>query len=222
MDTETKQVNNAVKAPENTSTVKTGFKAPVGGATFRRPVFGQRQPFGMRSKNPRRNGAARVERAKPEFEQKILNIRRVTRVTSGGKRLNFSVYVVAGDKKGKVGVGTGKANDTSVAIDKAYRNAKKNMFHLNLTKNMSIPHEVSAKYCSGRVVIMPTPGRGNNAGSAVRNVIELAGIKDVTAKIISPSKNKLNMARAAVLALSVFDKKKFVGKVSESKEEIKK
>ncbi len=219
MDTENKVNNTSATVSTNTEAGKMD-KKPVGFQP-RRPFSGQKG-FSPRSKNPRRNGPARVERAKPEFEQKILNIRRVTRVTSGGKRLNFSVYVVAGDKKGKVGVGTGKANDTSVAIDKAYRNAKKNMFHLNLTKDMSIPHEVSAKYCSGRVVIMPTPGRGNNAGSAVRNVIELAGIKDVTAKIISPSKNKLNMARAAVLALSVFDKKKFVGKVSESKEEIKK
>ncbi len=218
MDTENK-VNNTNTVSTNTEAAKV-VKAPTGFQP-RRSFSGQNS-FSPRSKNPRRNGPIRAERAKPEFEQKILNIRRVTRVTSGGKRLNFSVYVVAGDKKGKVGVGTGKANDTSVAIDKAYRNAKKNMLTLNLTKDMSIPHEVSAKYCSGRVLIMPTPGRGNNAGSAVRSVIELAGIKDITAKIISPSKNKLNIARAAVLALSAFDKKKFVNKVSESKEEVKK
>lgn len=214
MDTETKQINNISASP-----VSTAPKAPMGNVPFRKPVFGQRPSFGgMRSKNPRKGGPTRPERVKPEFEQKILNIRRVTRVTSGGKRLNFSVYIVAGDKKGKVGVGTGKANDTSLAIDKAYRNARKNMITLNLTKDMSIPHEVGAKYCSGKVVIMPTPGRGNNAGSAVRSVIELAGIKDVTAKIISPSKNKLNMARATILALSAFDKKKFVNKEVEEKE----
>ncbi len=218
MDTETKQVNNTVKAPENVGDVKTAFKAPIGGVPFRKPAFGQRPSFGMRSKNPRKNGPVRAERVKPEFEQKILNIRRVTRVTSGGKRLNFSVYIVAGDKKGKIGVGTGKANDTSVAIEKAYRNARKNMITLNLTKDMSISHEVSAKYCSGKVVIMPTPGRGISAGSAVRNVIELAGIKDITAKIISPSKNKLNIARATILALSIFDKKRSVNKDTENKE----
>jgi small subunit ribosomal protein S5 len=218
MDTENKTINTK-PVSENTDSAK--MEKRPGGFLPRRTFSGQKV-FSPRSKNPRKNGLARPERIKPEFEQKILNIRRVTRVTSGGKRLNFSVYVVAGDKKGKVGVGTGKANDTSVAIDKAYRNAKKNMLHLNLTKDMSIPHEISAKYCSGRVVIMPTPGRGNNAGSAVRNVIELAGIKDVTAKIISPSKNKLNMARAAIIALSVFDKKRFVNKVIESKEEVKK
>jgi small subunit ribosomal protein S5 len=215
MDTETKQINNTPVASENVAPIKPAFRAPVGGAPFRKPAFGQRASFDARSKNPRRNGPVRAERVKPEFDQKILNIRRVTRVTSGGKRLNFSVYVVAGDKKGKVGVGTGKANDTSVAIDKAYRNAKKNMITLNLTKDMSIPHEVSAKYCSGRIVIMPTPGRGISAGSAVRSVIELAGVKDITAKIVSPSKNKLNMARATILALSAFDKKKFVNKEKE-------
>ncbi len=173
---------------------------------------------GERSKNPRRGGSARPERIKPEFDQKILNIRRVTRVTKGGKRMNFSVHVVIGNKKGSVGVGTGKAIDTSAAIDKSVRNAKKNMIHLNLTKTMSIPHDVNAKYSSGRVVIMPAKGRGVSAGSALKNVIELAGIKDVTAKIISPSKNKLNIARAAVMALSAFDKRKFTPVFKEEKE----
>ena len=135
--------------------------------------------------------------------------------------MNFSIAMVVGNKKGSVGVGTGKANDTSAAIDKAYRNAKKNIVQLNLTKTMSIPHDVSAKYSSGRVTIMPAPGRGVSAGSAVKNVIELAGINDVTAKIFSPSKNKLNISRAAVMALSAFDKRKFAmpQKDGEAKEE---
>lgn len=184
---------------------------PVGAVPPRRAVIFSkpRSDFGGdRAKNPRRGGHGRPERVKPEFDQKILNIRRVTRVTKGGKRLNFSVYMVVGNKKGSVGVGTGKANDTSLAIDKAYRNAKKNVMHLNLTKTMSIPHDVSAKYCSGRVLLMPAKGRGVSAGSALKNVIELAGIKDVSAKVISSSKNKLNMARAAMIALSAFDKKR--------------
>ncbi len=186
----------------------------------------ERKPFvrgGERTKNPRRNTGGRPERIKPEFDQKILNIRRVTRVTKGGKRMNFSVAMVVGDKKGSVGVGTGKANDTSLAIDKAYRNAKKNIIRLNLTKTNSISHDVSAKYSSGRIMIIPAKGKGVSAGSALKNVIELAGIKDVTAKIVSPSKNKLNIARAAVMALSVFDKTRFapVFKKEESKVEAK-
>ncbi len=172
--------------------------------------FGKRSGRDDRMKNPRRGGGPRGERVKPEFDQKILTIRRVTRVTKGGKRMNFSIAVVIGNKKGAVGVGTGKANDTSAAIDKAYRSAKKNLMHLQLTKTMSIPHQVSAKYSSGRIVLMPAKGRGVSAGSALQNVIELAGIHDITGKIISPSKNKLNIARATLLALSAFNKKSAV------------
>jgi small subunit ribosomal protein S5 len=202
MNPETNKTNTASAVPTSTGAAKT-FQPRT--TTFSKP----RQDFGGdRAKNPRRGGHGRPERIKPEFDQKILNIRRVTRVTKGGKRLNFSVYMVVGNKKGSVGVGTGKANDTSLAIDKAYRNAKKNIMHLNLTKTSSIPHDVSAKYCSGVVLLMPAKGRGVSAGSALKSVIELAGIKDVTAKIISSSKNKLNIARAAIIALSVFDKKR--------------
>lgn len=154
-----------------------------------------------RPKNPRKSGP-RSDRPRNEFEQKMLNIRRVARVATGGRRFSFSVAIVAGDKKGKVGVGLGKANDTSLAIDKALRNAKKNMITVNTTKTSSIAHEVSCKYSSARIVIRPAPGRGVVAGSAVRNVLDLAGVKDVTAKILSGSKNKLNIARAAVEALS--------------------
>lgn len=153
-----------------------------------------------RPKNPRKSG--RSERPRNEFEQKMLNIRRVARVATGGRRFSFSVAMVAGDKKGKVGVGLGKANDTSLAIDKALRQAKKNMITVNMTKSFSIAHEVDCKYSSARIVIRPAPGRGVVAGSAVRNVLDLAGVKDVTAKILSGSKNKLNIARAAVEALS--------------------
>lgn len=158
-----------------------------------------------RPKNPRKFGG-RDSRPRSEFEQKMLNIRRVARVATGGRRFNFSVALVAGDKKGKVGVGLGKANDTSLAIDKSARNAKKNMITVNTTKTSSISHEVSAKYCSAMVVIRPAPGRGVVAGSAVRNVLDLAGIKDVTAKILSGSKNKLNIARATIIALSKLGK----------------
>ena len=216
MDTETTKTNitptvQALAVPEKAFSSKN--------VSFSTPKQGD---GGDRAKNPRRGGHGRPERIKPEFDQKILNIRRVTRVTKGGKRLNFSVHMVVGNKKGSVGVGTGKANDTSLAIDKAYRNAKKHIIQLNLTKTMSIPHDVSAKYCSGRVVLIPAKGRGVSAGSALKSVIELAGIKDVTAKIISPSKNKLNIARAAIIALSAFDKKNHPIVSTEVKKEITK
>lgn len=153
-----------------------------------------------RSKNVRR-GPRRPERARPEFEQKILSMRRVTRVVAGGRRFSFSVALVAGNKKGMVGVGTGKAGDTALAIEKAYRDARKNMRTFSLTKELSVPHDVEAKYASSVVKIMPAPGRGMAAGGAVRSVLEYAGIKDVAGKILSRSKNALNNARASIKAL---------------------
>lgn len=218
MNPETNKTNTASAAPVTAAPAQAFKPRSASFSASPRPAFGG----GDRSKNPRRGGHGRPERIKPEFDQKILNIRRVTRVTKGGKRLNFSVYMVVGNRKGSVGVGTGKANDTSLAIDKAYRNAKKNIMHLNLTKTMSIPHDVTAKYCSGVVLLIPAKGRGVSAGSALKNVIELAGIKDVTAKIISSSKNKLNMARAAIIALSAFDKKRQPVVATEAKAEVKK
>lgn len=156
----------------------------------------------------RRGG--RDARPRPEFDQKILAIRRVARVAAGGRRFNFSVAIVIGDRKGSVGVGIGKAGDTSMAIDKAIRNARKQMVRLPLTKTSSIRYEVRAKYSSARIIIIPAPGRGLVAGSAIRTVLELAGVKDVTAKIVSPSKNKLNIARATVAALASIVSRKAV------------
>ncbi len=156
-----------------------------------------------RRRNPRRQRrpGRREERARPEFEQKIISIRRVTRVMAGGRRFSFSVAMVAGNKKGRVGVGIGKAGDTQLAIEKAFRDARKNMIDVPMNEDQHIPHDVEMKYASSRIMIMPAPGRGVVAGSSVRTVLELAGVKDVTAKVFSRSKNKLNNARAAVSAL---------------------
>lgn len=131
----------------------------------------------------------------------MLNIRRVSRTVSGGRRFAFSVALVAGNRKGLVGVGLGKAGDTALAIDKAMRDAKKNMVKVNFTKDMSIPHESFAKYSSARVAIRPVKDRGLVAGSSARTVLELAGLTNISAKVVSPSKNKLNIARATVMAL---------------------
>jgi small subunit ribosomal protein S5 len=178
-------------------------------ATATRPPARGRRPQGAggaggdrrNQRRPRRGG--RPERARPEFEQKIISIRRVTRVMAGGRRFSFSVSMVIGDKKGKVGVGIGKAGDTQLAIEKAVRNAKKHMITVLMNKESHIPHDVNIKYASSEVMIMPAPGRGLVAGSSVRTVLEHAGVKDVTAKIFSRSKNKLNNARAAVEALKL-------------------
>lgn len=147
------------------------------------------------------------QRPKPEFDQKILDIRRVTRVVAGGRRFSFSVALVAGDRKGGVGLGLGKAGDTSLAINKAVRNAKKNMVTLKLTKTMSIPHELSAKFSSCQVKLLPNKGRGLVAGSVIRDICKLSGIKDVTGKILSGSKNKLNNSKAVMAALSQISSK---------------
>jgi len=159
-------------------------------------------------KNTRRPAPRREARVKSEFDQKIISIRRVTRVVTGGRRFSFSVGVVVGDRKGRVGVGQGKAGDTPVAIDKAVRDAKKHMIKIALTKHNSIPHEVESKYSSSRVLIMKAPGKGILAGSSVRTVLEFAGVKEVSAKIFSRSKNKINNAKAAIDALSKIKVKK--------------
>lgn len=153
------------------------------------------------NRRPPRRNARRTERPRQEFEQKIISIRRVTRVMAGGRRFSFSVAMVIGDKKGRVGVGIGKAGDTQLAIEKAIRDAKKQMITVPMNKDSHIPHDVHVKYAASEVMIMPAPGRGLVAGSSVRTVLEHAGVTDVTAKIFSRSKNKLNNARAAVEAL---------------------
>ena len=132
----------------------------------------------------------------------MLNVRRVARVVAGGRRFNFSVLMVIGNRKGSVGVGTGKAGDTALAMEKATKSAKKHMIKVERTANHSIPHILEAKYSSATIVIFPAKNKGLIAGSAVRSVLELAGITDVNAKIRSGSKNKLNIAQATIKALS--------------------
>jgi small subunit ribosomal protein S5 len=169
------------------------------------PALETKRAFRPRNKRDfkknKRRPSKRKERVKSEFDQKMLNIRRVTRVSSGGRRFTFSVAIAVGDKKGKVGVGIGKAGDTTLAIDKAVKNAKKNLIEVRRTKSGSIAHDIDAKYNSAKVIVIPAKGRGVVAGSAVRDVFELAGVTDVNAKILSGSKNKLNIARATVKAL---------------------
>jgi small subunit ribosomal protein S5 len=179
----------------------TAAPAPAPQASERRPFGAPRGRGGDRrdSRGPRRGGPRDAQRS--EFSQKMIGIRRVARVMAGGRRFNFSVAIVLGDKKGRVGVGIGKAADTALAIDKATRAAKRAMISIDLSKSRSLPHEVSAKYCASQVEIRPSAGRGLVAGSSVRTVLELAGVSDVTAKLLSRSKNPINNARAAVEAL---------------------
>lgn len=159
-----------------------------------------------RRRNPRntgrRRGGFRRERERSEFDQKPIDVRRVARVVSGGRRFSFRVTVVIGDRNGRVGVGMGKGNDTASAIEKAARDGKKNMITVSRTESGSIPHQVDVKYKTVELMLTPSPGKGVIAGSAARTVLELAGLKDVNLKIFSPTKNKLNIARATAYALS--------------------
>ena len=143
-----------------------------------------------------------------EFDQRVLAIDRVTRVVAGGKRFNFRATIVLGNKKGKVGVGIGKGADVSMSIDKAVRDAKKNM-KIVLIKDKTIPHEVNMKYKSVKIFIKPAPkGSGVIAGGALRTVCELAGIENISAKVLSKGSNKISIARATVSALGQLKSKR--------------
>lgn len=169
--------------------------------TTEAPREEQRGRGSLRGRGQRGGRGPRAPRERGEFEQVTIDARRVARVMAGGRRFNFSLVVVIGDKKGRVGVGIGKGVDTALAIDKAVRDAKKNLISVPRTSANSIPHQVSMKYASSMVEIIPSKGRGLVAGSAVRTVLDLAGVSDVVTKIHTRSKNKLTMARATVGAL---------------------
>ncbi len=140
---------------------------------------------------------------KSEFQKKMLELRRVARVVAGGRRFSFRAAIVLGDKKGRVGFGIGKGQDAALAMEKAEREAKKNMFLVPFGKNNAIPFTVEAKYKAAHIIMRPSSkGRGLVAGGAVRVVLDLAGITNTSAKILSHTKNKINNARAAMLALS--------------------
>lgn len=201
MNTQDTTKENVAPVAPNAAVASTTTSTPAPAADVRKPFERGGDRRDMR-KNKRRS-SKRPERVKSEFDQKTISVRRVTRVSSGGRRFTFSVAIIIGNRKGKVGVGIAKAGDTAVAIDKAVRVAKKNLIDVKRTKTNSIRHDVATKFSSARISIMPAPGRGIIAGSAVKDVIELAGLNDVNAKIFSGSKNKLNIARAAVQALSM-------------------
>ncbi len=167
---------------------------------------GEPRPAGREGRNtdgfrPMRKGFGRKQDSNDGFDTKLLDLARVTRVTGGGKRMSFRAVVIAGDKKSRIGIGIDKGKDVSQAIDKATRRAKKNLITVVII-NGTIPHQVEAKV--GPAVIMLKPqsiGRGLVAGGAVRTICELAGIKNISSKILSGSKNKLNNARATMEAL---------------------
>ncbi len=146
------------------------------------------------SRRPRRN------QRDQEFEERVVVINRVTKVVKGGRRFRFAALVVVGDKKGRVGFGTGKANEVPDAIRKAVENAKSNLLNVKLIEG-TLPHAITGEFGAGEVFLRPaSEGTGVIAGAAIRDVMELAGVTDVLTKCIG-SRTPINMVRATFNAL---------------------
>jgi small subunit ribosomal protein S5 len=161
---------------------------------------GERRGRGRRG----RGGGDRAERpqAESEFQERVVQIRRVTKVVKGGKKLSFRAVIVVGDGKGRVGVGVGKANDVIGAVKKGVSDAKKAMITVPLNSIQTIPHPMQGRSGAASVLIKPAAsGTGVIAGGAVRTVLELAGLRNILAKSLG-SKSPLNNARAAADALA--------------------
>jgi small subunit ribosomal protein S5 len=138
---------------------------------------------------------------KDDYETKLLDLARVTRVTGGGKRMRFRAVVAMGDRKSKIGIGIDKGKDVSQSIEKATSKAKKSLINIVIVDG-TIPHQVQAKTGPSLIMLKPQrKGRGLVAGGVVRAICDLAGIKNISSKILSGSKNKLNNARATIEAL---------------------
>lgn len=141
---------------------------------------------------------------KPEFEQFILDMARVTRVTQGGKHMSFRICVILGDRKGRVGFGVAKGKDVQLGVEKAVHQAKKNIVTVPIV-NETIPHFVHKKFKSSTVMLKPAPrGSGIIAGGAVRTVLDMAGIPNVSSKILGKTKNKIVTVKATFEALKGF------------------
>lgn len=153
----------------------------------------------MAKKNLRKSRAQ--EREQKEFQEEVLQIDRVTRVVKGGRRLRFRATVAIGDKKGRVGVGVGKATEVVTAIQKAVSRAKADLIHVPITKGDTIPHSVRVKYKAAQMIVLPaSSGTGVIAGGSLRKVLHLAGVKNVLSKNIG-SRNTLVTAQASIKAL---------------------
>ncbi len=143
----------------------------------------------------------RFQRDKDEFESKLLDLARVSHTREGGRKLRFRAVMVVGDKQGKVGVGVASASDVAKAIEKATRLSKKNLIEIPIVED-TIPHQVEAKFGAAKILLKPQrKGRGLVAGGTVRIICTLAGIKNISSKILGATSNKLNNAKAMIEAL---------------------
>jgi len=144
---------------------------------------------------------------KKEFESKLLDLARVSHTRAGGRKMRFRAVIISGNKEGKVGVGVATGEDVATAVEKATRLSKKNLIEVPIIEG-TIPHEVQAKFGSARVLLKPQrKGRGLVAGGIVRVICNLAGIKNISSKILGRTGNKLNNAKATILALKMLKPK---------------
>ncbi len=170
-------------------------------AAVAKDLYGEREKRQRGGRPQRREGRGGRDEHKDEFEQRILEIARVTRVMAGGKRMNFRACVAIGDRKGSVGIGLGKGADVTMAVNKAVNRAKKEMVKVPVV-NETIPHVVRQKLGAAIIVFKPAKkGRGVIAGGVTRAILELAGINNVTSKVLGTN-NKINNARCTLAALA--------------------
>ena len=182
-----------------TNLVNEAVEAPVVEAEATEKAPEQENARGNRrfNRDNNRRPARRNERApqEKEFEERVVKINRITKVVKGGRRMRFAALVVVGDKKGRIGFGTGKAKEVPDAIRKATENAQHNIFRVNMVGTTS-PHEIVGRYGAGEVVLRPAAtGTGVIAGGPVRAVLELAGVTDVISKCLG-SRTAINVVRA--------------------------
>ncbi len=179
---------------------KVSQSAPAAAAP-QQPRFGQRP--GQRPGGRQQSGARgrRPEREKDEFDQKMIDLARVTRVMAGGKRMRFRACIVVGDRKGRLGWALAKGADVSIAMNKAATKAKKDLITVK-SVNGTIPHVIKVKYKAAQILFKPArKGTGIKAGGAVRSVLELSGIQDISAKILGTN-NKITNVHATFIALT--------------------
>ena len=155
----------------------------------------------IREKNNKERTNKREFVKKSPYEEKVISIGRVSKTTKGGRTMRFTATVAVGDRKGKVGLGTGKANEVPNAISKAIKAAEKNVITVNLVEGRTLSHEVIGKCGAAKVLVKPAKaGSGIIVGGPVRNVLELAGVKDIVSKSLG-SNTQINTAKAAMEAL---------------------
>jgi small subunit ribosomal protein S5 len=174
----------------------------------------------MVEKKTRIQTKKKIRLSRIKYNEKVVQIKRVTKVVKGGKKMTFRAIVIIGDTKRKVGVGIGRADDVNLAIEKAILNGKKNLILVPLTTMNSIPHVIQASFGGSNIMLRPaSQGTGVIAGGSVRTVLELAGLKNILGKQFG-SKNILNNAKATILALNTLNEKIEIGKTHSQRRQL--